>query len=250
LQSDPAGQSGGVNLYAYVANPLTQVDLLGLAHDDKAGSASTEKPSAAGHSTEDPDGEPPGGPPHTHDDEPWHPFPPRTPEANEACHAASAAVADELAARGLTTDDGPGAIAAYTHDDGDKSIGLSGSGKCGPDFDKAVQNRLNNGDPDGPYRVRSSTDPALADQLDQVPGRNVPPDKCAEPRAASAADDKAASGDGSPVNGFDTITGPGKTNPHPLPGGQADQMKPCDNCDANENAINRYATEGNGRNTN
>jgi hypothetical protein len=32
LQSDPAGQSGGVNLYAYPANPLVAVDVLGLTH--------------------------------------------------------------------------------------------------------------------------------------------------------------------------------------------------------------------------
>lgn len=32
LQSDPAGQSGGINLYAYPANPLVDVDVLGLAH--------------------------------------------------------------------------------------------------------------------------------------------------------------------------------------------------------------------------
>ncbi|CAM2171761.1 DUF6531 domain-containing protein [Paraburkholderia sacchari] len=30
LQSDPAGQSGGINLYAYTANPLTCVDVMGL----------------------------------------------------------------------------------------------------------------------------------------------------------------------------------------------------------------------------
>jgi RHS repeat-associated protein len=30
LQSDPAGQSGGINLYAYTANPLTYVDVMGL----------------------------------------------------------------------------------------------------------------------------------------------------------------------------------------------------------------------------
>ncbi|WP_437755896.1 RHS repeat-associated core domain-containing protein [Sorangium sp. So ce1389] len=32
LQSDPLGQAGGVNLYAYPANPLVDVDVLGLAH--------------------------------------------------------------------------------------------------------------------------------------------------------------------------------------------------------------------------
>ena len=35
LQSDPAGQSGGVNLYAYASNPLAMVDVLGLAHESK-----------------------------------------------------------------------------------------------------------------------------------------------------------------------------------------------------------------------
>ncbi|WP_396332853.1 RHS repeat-associated core domain-containing protein [Burkholderia anthina] len=37
LQSDPAGQSGGINLYAYASNPLHVVDVLGLAHSPKNG---------------------------------------------------------------------------------------------------------------------------------------------------------------------------------------------------------------------
>ena len=38
LQSDPKGQSGGINLYAYAANPLESVDVLGLQHRINASS--------------------------------------------------------------------------------------------------------------------------------------------------------------------------------------------------------------------
>ncbi|AOJ65929.1 hypothetical protein WJ32_26295 [Burkholderia ubonensis] len=41
LQSDPNGQAGGVNLYAYVPNPLVSVDLRGL-HSNKQAAASSE----------------------------------------------------------------------------------------------------------------------------------------------------------------------------------------------------------------
>ncbi|TCW62914.1 RHS repeat-associated core domain-containing protein [Burkholderia sp. SRS-25] len=50
LQSDPIGQSGGVNVYAYSANPLVQVDVLGLSCDPPAGKAA-EGPE--GHHVED-----------------------------------------------------------------------------------------------------------------------------------------------------------------------------------------------------
>ncbi|WP_175942332.1 RHS repeat-associated core domain-containing protein [Burkholderia pyrrocinia] len=50
LQSDPIGQSGGVNVYAYTTNPLVQVDVLGLSCDQPAGKASE---GAEGHHTED-----------------------------------------------------------------------------------------------------------------------------------------------------------------------------------------------------
>src|SRR5262249_12305463 len=46
LQSDPSGQSGGINLYAYAANPLALVDVLGLAH--KANPSSEEGAEGAG----------------------------------------------------------------------------------------------------------------------------------------------------------------------------------------------------------
>lgn len=42
LQSDPIGQSGGVNVFAYAANPLKHVDLLGLDHTGKTGRNSND----------------------------------------------------------------------------------------------------------------------------------------------------------------------------------------------------------------
>lgn len=45
LQSDPAGQSGGLNLYAYTSNPLVAVDVLGLdACPEHGGQPSSECP--------------------------------------------------------------------------------------------------------------------------------------------------------------------------------------------------------------
>lgn len=52
LQSDPAGQSGGVNLYAYPPNPLVHVDVLGLS--------SSCNPPTHGAGRDDGDGENPG----------------------------------------------------------------------------------------------------------------------------------------------------------------------------------------------
>ncbi|KAG8154560.1 RHS repeat-associated core domain-containing protein [Burkholderia catarinensis] len=55
LQSDPAGQSGGINLYAYATNPLVSVDVLGLSHDHEPESDSTEiGNNESGSSTEAP----------------------------------------------------------------------------------------------------------------------------------------------------------------------------------------------------
>ncbi|KVV47943.1 hypothetical protein WK81_02465 [Burkholderia ubonensis] len=52
LQSDPAGQSGGVNLYAYGANPLVYVDILGLKTCSIHGEACPENCSESGSDQE------------------------------------------------------------------------------------------------------------------------------------------------------------------------------------------------------
>ncbi|WKB53297.1 RHS repeat-associated core domain-containing protein [Eleftheria terrae] len=53
LQSDPIGQSGGLNLYAYTANPLTQVDVFGLSCED-GGAGDGEHADASGPVAERP----------------------------------------------------------------------------------------------------------------------------------------------------------------------------------------------------
>jgi RHS repeat-associated protein len=48
LQSDPIGYEGSpVNLYAYCANPLVQVDVLGLDHDNTTSKSDSSEPDAA-----------------------------------------------------------------------------------------------------------------------------------------------------------------------------------------------------------
>ncbi|WP_080439556.1 RHS repeat-associated core domain-containing protein [Burkholderia ubonensis] len=55
LQSDPLGLAGGMNLYAYSANPVVAVDVLGLSthvHGEEASEAASEEPTAAGRTQE------------------------------------------------------------------------------------------------------------------------------------------------------------------------------------------------------
>ncbi|MDR3099716.1 MAG: DUF6531 domain-containing protein, partial [Paraburkholderia sp.] len=52
LQSDPAGQSGGINLYAYTANPLVNVDVLGLKTCQTDGEEGSDDGNETGHRQE------------------------------------------------------------------------------------------------------------------------------------------------------------------------------------------------------
>jgi RHS repeat-associated protein len=54
LQSDPMGQAGGINLYAYTANPLVLVDVLGL-HDGTTDANSGNERALPGSDAEDPE---------------------------------------------------------------------------------------------------------------------------------------------------------------------------------------------------
>ena len=54
LQSDPAGQSGGINLYVYPSNPIVEVDVLGLMCDKSdSNSPEGDGDTASGHNRED-----------------------------------------------------------------------------------------------------------------------------------------------------------------------------------------------------
>lgn len=52
LQSDPAGQSGGINLYTYTANPLVNVDVLGLKECPIHGEECPDDCTESGHRQE------------------------------------------------------------------------------------------------------------------------------------------------------------------------------------------------------
>ncbi|UTV57461.1 RHS repeat-associated core domain-containing protein [Burkholderia arboris] len=249
LQSDPMGQAGGINLYAYPANPLVLVDVLGL----HARHAQTNDPAPKGRDARG--GEAESTELH-HADPPKikrgakNKYPARTKEAHDACLQ----VYDALLDTGVSKRKMPGSIAVYTHQDGTRSVGLSGQ-KFSNDDAARIQDHLNRDSP-GTWRVSASTEPMNTNHLGSSPERpgGIAKDNCAEPRAAAAAHQT-----NSKITGFDNVNGPYNENQWPLdenhPGKQEvpqrykdkegvfepTQMEPCDNCSLNEGVINRFA---------
>lgn len=235
LQPDPSGQRGGINLYAYDGNPLARVDLLGLHADDHA-----PKSAAAGEGNEQagPAGARPPGPDGAAPEPNGWP-PPRTAQAQSEAQK----VVDTMEGLGMSKKENK-VVDVLTHENGTVSVGLSGEGSPRQqERAQKVQDALNNGDPNGPYRV--TTDNTVPG-IQQVEGGNAP-GACAEPSAASAARDNP-----SPVTGNDTRWRGKGDNPHPFTGENADgaptapnQMDPCNTCGDPQNS-NAYGEHANG----
>jgi RHS repeat-associated protein len=236
LQPDPSGQRGGINLYAYSENPLANVDLLGL-HDD--GHAPNNSHAGDGNDANGPPGGRPPGPGDGPAARPGWP-PPRTAKAQRECQH----VIDTMASMGWGKKRNP-VVDVLTHENDTVSVGFSGEdSKSNREKAADLEERLNRGNPNRPYRVaRTSTVPGIV----QVPPGNEP-NLCAEPHAATAAHDNP-----SPIDGHDTRWRGKAENPHRFKGENADptpvdpsQMDPCKTCadPQNSQAYGDYANAG------
>ncbi|WKB53295.1 RHS repeat-associated core domain-containing protein [Eleftheria terrae] len=236
LQSDPMGQSGGLNLYAYSANPLVCVDVLGLSCDGEASGSDGKGNTAAGHSSEAPPPAAPHAPtpPHSHADG----YPPRTAEAQAECQAVIATM-DKMTGKKTRS-----VVSVMTHEDGTVSVGFSGaSSEKNRKFAEDLQKNLNKGHKPPKYRVAPESMPTGS--LKEVATGNAV-GACAEPSVVNAAH-----GHPSPINGMDTRWRGAGDNPHPYTGTNADgapvapsQMDPCDTCGDPDN-IREYMNHAN-----
>lgn len=240
IQSDPIGIVGGINLYSYSNNPLTNVDLFGLNHpppnegedggDGSAAGPNEEKAKISRKEAAARSGE--------HD---ANPDPNRYPKRTQEAHEAGRQVHKALAATG----DDNCVVAVYTHEDGSRSVGLSTvtPGRAG---EVEAHLNANNGSPpttsgQPKWSVRGDVDDGLSPHLQQPSDRDVDASNCAEPRAASAAH-----ANDEPITGFSTT--PSKSYPGtpyaPPKRSPSGEMGPCENCGqtpGNEGPISRYA---------
>ena len=240
LEPDPAGLAGGINAYAYRPRPLITVDINGLGEKSsqrpkckccpasEVGCKRKEKAALSGKHEGNPDP---------------NKYPKRTQPANEAGRQVHKALA--------ATGGDHQVVAVYTHEDGSRSVGVSG---ISPARAKQVEDHLNanNGSPpttsgQQKWKVQGDVDDNLSKHLVDNVGRTEGPTNCAEPRAASAAHSNEE-----PITGY-SVT-PSKTypgDPYDPPRGtkQAGEMGNCPDCrgpnpktpPGNEKVISNYA---------
>jgi RHS repeat-associated protein len=138
LQSDPIGYKGSpVNLYAYCANPLVHVDVLGLHDDEETGSQGpTNEEEPAPKQAEEPPEKPP--------EEPTPPEePPRQPTLREATRAAADQARNDdprpAVVNGMQTPDGATTTAPSYKGDPAEYHGLDGADGTKAAYDEAAQ---------------------------------------------------------------------------------------------------------------
>ncbi|WP_419689428.1 RHS repeat-associated core domain-containing protein [Burkholderia theae] len=254
LQSDPMGQAGGINLYAYPSNPVVSVDVLGLS-DSHAASEPTEASESIG--TGDPVIASPGehrtapqGPRSmrpAHKGERWienAEYPPRTKKAWDECHFVVETM-DNM--RG--NDNRPKyskskmpTVHVFLHEDGTVSVGISGDTFDPGEFQRELDNAER-----GKYTIgRKDNDDAdwinFKKKISKF-GNGNHRGACAEPGAAHAA-----SKNPSPIIGMATIWRGNKDNPYPTGRwGRSREINPCDTCAHSANikvymkhAMNKY----------
>ena len=235
LQSDPIGYKGSpVNLYGYCANPLVDVDVLGLTHPNRPGHANHEDGPQPHPGHEDTPA------PHPHaDGETGPPGPPRTAEARAECAHVINTMADMRMG-----DKQRSVVSVFTHADGTVSVGISGANsEKNAIAARQIETRLNRGSESPRYRVATE---GLTVGVTQQSTGNAP-GHCAEPHAA-----QAAHGHDSPITGTDTQWRGQGDNRYPFTGNNADgtpplpnQMNPCQTCAHPDNAA-AYLEHANG----
>lgn len=215
LESDPAGQSGGINLYAYPANPLVQVDLRGL-HPDQNDASKAVDGSAK------PDAETPKA----KGEEAPKPVP---------LDEAVATVNKELDKMSKVE---PKVFQVATHADGTVTVGISGSADEAAKRGQRLQEAL----PPN-YKVQSSADTSGFDTNGLVDRDGKPfrgdSSTCAEPRTAEgiANNPSPVVEKSDPIWRAKNQDGTPKPNPYPKmnPDGTVDptRMEPCPCCARN-----------------
>jgi RHS repeat-associated protein len=239
LQSDPLGYAGSdVNLYAYCSNPLVQVDILGLNHDEKTGGGKGEPGNTGKEETTESKPSAPTG---------KEAEPSAFPELDRGGGNTNKHADRVVGAINDTHEPGGGppmkrnrSVTVIEHEDGTVSIGLSkGTDEQRQADAQRIADNLNKkyppANPDDPATYRPAALPPDPSTLNDAGAPNPRPGNCSEPQAAAAAGTNP-----SPPKASQTVwSGPGECPAeHQMPGrpttpGGNEMMNPCNTCQSN-----------------